>query len=355
MAPSLQGCRIPSNTSLKDSTNLQVVDLRHPDSTSGRCETRSTVDSTVGSRQTDGENTQWNEGIAGAHLRFKGDHEAYNAGVSSYFKEKDCAPLLGRVPRTQADVGECALLAGDLSAAYHSLMAAVLAKDAGASTYYHLALAYARLGMHQAAEGSFWQAVRAGGRGSVFSELSSLLLERAHLEAAKRPSSPEGAVASQVRQLCTGNGFDCHASGMQHTEVWTRDGIPLELVRRWVFTAKEASVPRAKVYASDDERAVIGAGLEYELVDRGVPVQGLYTARFHNMRLGAGGLMCNGTHVVSTSRLRRPHADDLASNPICTGDLTPLRKVRRAMVLFERWGTQWQHFMQATSHEDWLG
>ena len=105
--------------------------------------------------------------------------------------------------------------------------------------------------MHQAAEASFYQAVKAGGKGPVLVDLAALLLERAHLEvanpnpdpnpnpnpnleAAKRPAAPEGVVAREVGTLCLGNGYNCHPTGLRPPEVWKRDDVRLEMVKQVV-------------------------------------------------------------------------------------------------------------------------
>jgi len=340
-----KGCALADGAAIEDGAALTVASDGHQ----SRCEAPAA--STVSASESEEE---WAEGVATVHQRFRGREQEYSSAVAAFFQKKDCKPLLGYAPRSHADLGECALLAGHLGEAYNSLTTAVSSSSGrglGAAGYYHLGLAYARLGMHQAAEGSLYQAVHAGGSGPVLIDLAALLLERAHLEAAKLPAPPgKEAVARQLVALCAGNGYTCHKSGLLPNEPWHRDGVPLEIVHRQAFSDADASVPRALVLAMD-EPAFIGAGLEYEMVDRRLPLQGIYTAVFHNMRLGAGGLLCNGTHAVSTSRLRRPYPGDLVDNPVCTGKATPIRHFEKALVLLERWGTQWQHFMQDLSHK----
>ena len=86
-------------------------------------------------------------------------------------------------------------------------------------------------------------------------DLAALLLERAHLEAAKLPAPPgKEAVARQLVALCAGNGYTCHKSGLLPNEPWHRDGVPLEIVHRQAFSDADASVPRALVLETSDRQ-----------------------------------------------------------------------------------------------------
>jgi len=247
-------------------------------------------------------------------------------------------------------VGECALLAGDLGNAYHALHEHARTSQMDAVAHYHLALAHERLGMHQAAERGYIQAIAAGAGGTALSGLAALSLERAHIAASKQEAPPQGEAGRELRRLCAGNDFACHANPVHDREPWRRDGVALDLMKTLRFSEADITIPRANVLQSDHD-LVIAAGLEYEMADRRMPLQGLYTARLWNMTIGAGGLLCNGTHALSSSRLRRPHAGVLRSEPVCGAHASPVRRIALAAVLFERWGTQWQHFMQDMSHK----
>ena len=249
-----QGCALQNNILLNDGMSLRI--LTRDEANIQKCDARlmsghQTSGTAAGSRMASKEveeGESWAEGVITVHNRFQGNIQLYNEAVTAFFKKKDCAPLLGHPARSYADVGECALLAGHLGEAYGMLQRAiqgdgkVLPQQQPAKVHYHMALAYARLGMHQAAEASFYQSVKAGGRGPVLVDLSALLLERAHLEAAKRPKPPQGKVEQEMEALCAGNGYRCHSTGLTTHKIWKRDGVPLEMVKQAGISPLESNL-----------------------------------------------------------------------------------------------------------------
>eukprot|EP00656_Telonema_subtile_P056409 TRINITY_DN9002_c0_g1_i2.p1 TRINITY_DN9002_c0_g1~~TRINITY_DN9002_c0_g1_i2.p1 ORF type:complete len:474 (+),score=82.89 TRINITY_DN9002_c0_g1_i2:606-2027(+) len=198
----------------------------------------------------------------------------------------------------------------------------------------------------QTAEGSFRRAIALQGAtrdDAMEHEHAVLVMERRHREASEEPLVPH----AQDQALCLANGLECGAQENLHQNgAWQRDGVVLDMVKQVKFSRQDALVPAAHVL-HEDRFLVKAARLGHALHDRRLHLNGWFIARLTNVTLAPGGLLCNTTVTVSTTRLRRAGGHP---EPACAAFPHPkATRVTKAVVLLERWGLFWQHFMQDLS------